>query len=81
MLGFTDPLIEELRSEYDFGMGENVIPNPYTEGDGSNYLAVQFQTSDVYDGTDSVAGWHQVANGGYIANSSYDATMKITYCE
>ena len=53
----------------------------YTEGDGSNYLAVQFQTSDVYDGTDSVAGWHQVANGGYIANSSYDATMKITYCE
>jgi len=53
----------------------------YTEGSGAAYLLVQFQSSDVYDGTDTQAGWHQVDGGGFIANSSFDATMKITYCE
>jgi len=52
----------------------------YTEGSPA-YLLVQFQSSDVYDGTDTQAGWHQVDGGGFIANSSFDATMKITYCE
>ena len=51
----------------------------YTQGSGSGYLSIQFQTTDVYDGTDSTAGWHHTSN--YRQNNSYDATMKITYCE
>jgi len=51
----------------------------YSEGSGGGYLSSQFQLSDVYDGTDSVSGWHHSSN--FRALSSNDPTMKITYCE
>ena len=49
----------------------------YVEGDGSNFLTTWFRNADVYDGTDSVLGYHH--GGVFSTNTGDDATMKITY--
>ena len=63
---------------YTLITGEFILAR-YTEGSGSGYLSTEFQLSDVYDGTNSVSGYHHSSN--FRAVTSNDPTMKITYCE
>ena len=49
----------------------------YDEGDGSNYLQVGYQNEDVYDGTDSVLGFHHSST--FQNNTGDDPTFKMTY--